>query len=862
MNRFRSVLVGLLGLLLGGTLDAVGSDPPGIALTVEERQWLQAHPVITLAPDPDFKPIESIDRNGDYQGAAADIVRILERKLGIKITIARLANWDEAMAKFRNREVDLLGAMVQTPEREQFALFTDTLVAVPGGIFARTGTPANLSLKDLKGKRVAVVSNYAAHDFLRNRYPDLDLVVVPDVSTGLAKASLGMVDVYVENMANATFYAQEAGITNLQLVGKTDFDYRWGIGIRKDWPELQTILNKGLAAISKEERDQALQRWIYVEGQRWRPSKLLVIGAVAAALGIVLLVVIYWNHVLRTAVRHRTLSLQVELEERQKAEAALNILTDELEDRIRERTLDLEREVLERRRTEQMALASEQRFRELFENVADPIYIADMAGKLLAANDQACRELGYSQAELLGLHIRELDALFSGEEQIAAHFKSYSAETTVTFESEHRRKDRSTFPVEISVRVIDFAGQPAVMGVARNISERKRAEAERIQLEQQLLHAQKLESLGVLAGGIAHDFNNILTAILGNADLALLELDPESPVQNNLRKIGQAAARAADLAKQMLAYSGRGKFAIENLDLNRLLEELLPMLEFTLSKKAALHLELTRPLPSVAADATQLGQVVMNLVINASEAIGDRSGSITIRSGSLDLPPGEPLGSGPDQCQVPGRHVFLEITDTGEGMDPDTLARIFDPFFTTKFTGRGLGLAAVLGIVRGHQGVLRVASKPRVGTTFRVLLPVSDLPLAPSGPGTLEEEWQGSGKVLLVDDEATLREVGADMLRSLGFTPITAADGREALTLLLENPDLRFVLLDLTMPNMDGAECFRELRKVAPTLKIILASGYSEQDITHRFLGTSLAGFIQKPYTFASLRTVIRSALA
>jgi ABC-type amino acid transport substrate-binding protein len=360
--RFLLCLLALLLLAAPPVSVAVDHLSGTVSLTDAERQWLKEHPVITLAPDPDFKPIEYFDKNGNYQGAAADVIRILEKKLGITITIVRPKNWDEAMAKFKNHEVDLLGAMVKTPNREQFALFTETLVAVPGGIFARSGSSSGLNLKDLKGKKVAVVSNYAAHDIIKNQYPEINLEVVQDVSTGLAKASLGMVDAYVENMANATFYLQEAGITNLQVIGKTEFDYRWGIGIRKDWPELQGILNKGLAAISEEERTRAIQHWIYIEGQRWRPTKAFVIGGVASTLGILLFLVACWNYSLRKVVHNRTMSLQQELEERQKVERKLKHFSEQLEELVRERTKDLEKEMTERIRSEQAAIASERRF--------------------------------------------------------------------------------------------------------------------------------------------------------------------------------------------------------------------------------------------------------------------------------------------------------------------------------------------------------------------------------------------------------------------------------------------------------------------------------------------------------------------
>ena len=397
-----------------------------------------------------------------------------------------------------------------------------------------------------------------------------------------------------------------------------------------------------------------------------------------------------------------------------------------------------------------------------------------------------------------------------------------------------------------------------LLGIYEDITEFKRTEEEHASLEKQLLHAQKLESLGVLAGGIAHDFNNILTAIIGNADLALMRLNPESPAVDNLHKIEQSAARAADLAKQMLAYSGKGKFVVESLDLNRLVEEMLHMLEVSISKKAVLRLNKFQNLPAVEVDATQIRQIIMNLVINASEAIGDKSGVIAITTGCMDCDRHYLKDVWLDENLVDGLYVYLEIADSGCGMDRDVLAKIFDPFFTTKFSGRGLGMAAVLGIVRGHKGAIKVYSEPGKGTTFKILLPASDRPAKLFSDISHNDDWKGCGMVLLVDDEETIRGIGVEMLKELGFKIITASDGREALEIFKSNPDIRFVILDLTMPHMDGEQCFRELRLIDPVVKVLISSGYNEQEVSQKFVGKGLAGFVQKPYTLSMLKGAIR----
>jgi CheY-like chemotaxis protein len=307
----------------------------------------------------------------------------------------------------------------------------------------------------------------------------------------------------------------------------------------------------------------------------------------------------------------------------------------------------------------------------------------------------------------------------------------------------------------------------------------------------------------------------------------------------------------------MLAYSGKGKFVVENLDLNNLLKDMLHMLEVSISKKAVLRFNLHDPLPAVEADATQLRQIIMNLVINASEAIGEKSGVIAITTGCMDCDRSYLKDVWLDENLIDGLYVYLEIADTGCGMDKETLAKLFDPFFTTKFTGRGLGMAAVLGIVRGHKGAIKVYSEPKKGTTFKVLLPASTRPAEIFNHDSHVDEWLGTGTVLLVDDEETVRGIGKEMLQELGFITITANDGREAVEVYKTIPDITYVILDLTMPHMDGEQCFRELRKINPDVKVIMSSGYNQQEVTQKFVGKGLAGFIQKPYKMSVLRQVI-----
>jgi PAS domain S-box-containing protein len=397
------------------------------------------------------------------------------------------------------------------------------------------------------------------------------------------------------------------------------------------------------------------------------------------------------------------------------------------------------------------------------------------------------------------------------------------------------------------------------------ITERKRSEEDRKVLEAQIHHAQKLESLGVLAGGIAHDFNNLLMGVLGNASLALMELSPESPARESVAQIETAALRAAELAKQMLAYSGKGKFVIQRINLSKIVEEMSHLLEVSTSKKAILRYNFAANLPAIEADPTQLRQVIMNLITNASDAIGERSGIITVGTGVLEADRGYLSETYLDDDLPPGDYVFVEVSDTGCGMDEETRFKIFDPFFTTKFTGRGLGLAAVLGIVRGHRGAIKVYSQSEKGSTFKVLFPCSEQPVEDLEGGSKDSigSWQGTGTILVVDDEETVRTVSKRMLEAHGFSVLTACDGSEGVDLFkARRHEINAVLLDMTMPHMDGEEAFRELRRIDPEVRVILTSGYNEQEATNRFSGKGLAGFVQKPYTPNVLIEKIREILA
>ena len=534
---------------------------------------------------------------------------------------------------------------------------------------------------------------------------------------------------------------------------------------------------------------------------------------------------------------------------------------------------DLEKEVEERKRAEKDL----RQFEHIVSSSTDLLALVDKNFVYISVNKAYLKAIGKTRDEMVGHSASEI----FGEEFFGTIMKPNAdrclAGETVTYQAwfELPAQGRRFMEVVYSP-YLDLDGKVlGFMVSGRDITKQQQADDERLSLERQVQQAQKLESLGVLAGGIAHDFNNILMAILGNADLALHELSPHAPSRGKIKEIEKAARRAAELAKQMLAYSGKGRFVIEPIDLNEFVEEMTHLLEVSISKKAVLKYNFADNLPTFDGDATQIRQVIMNLIINASEAIGERSGVIALSTGAMNCDRAyldsvsEILRAGLEEPLAEGLYVYFEVADTGGGMDAETIEKIFDPFFTTKFTGRGLGMSATLGIVRGHRGAIKIYSEVGKGTTIKIMLPANELPEEQQEPAPGKGETSAdvpvpvfSGTILVADDEETVCVVTKRILEHMGWTVLTASDGREAVEIFRERADeIVCVLLDLTMPVMDGAEAFHEMRRIDADVKVILCSGYNMEDATERFAGKGLAGFIQKPYTIKALREKLTEIL-
>jgi two-component system, cell cycle sensor histidine kinase and response regulator CckA len=525
------------------------------------------------------------------------------------------------------------------------------------------------------------------------------------------------------------------------------------------------------------------------------------------------------------------------------------------------------RQAVQHKRVLEALRASEERFRLLFEQTPVGYFSLSEDGRIVEVNARWSEVFGYRSDEAAGREFRSLLSPASAHlfQQILPGFRESGAAHNV--ELGVVRGDGTEAPCTFDGRVMrDEAGRfLRAHCVLHDVSEHKHLEEARRKAEARLHEARKYESLGVLAGGIAHDFNNILQGILGNASLALMDMDLNPALTECLREIERAALHASHLTNQMLAYAGKGKFLLQSIHLSKFVKDMEHLLEVNRPANTVLRYTLAEDIPTIRADALQLRQLILNLVTNAYEALGKDRGEVTLAAGTEEYGAGSPPVTSFEDTLEEGLYVYVEVADNGCGMDQETISKIFDPFFSTKFTGRGLGLPAVQGIARGHKGAIRVTSEPGSGTTVRALFPVASQPSRPSAAPeqqeTVSQAKAGTARtVLLVDDEKAVREVGRRMLQRLGYEVLTAENGHEAVVVFREHQqEVLCVILDLTMPDSNSAAVFEEIRRVGPDVPILISSGYSAARVEELFAGKNIAGFIQKPYLYPGLREKLRA---
>ena len=531
------------------------------------------------------------------------------------------------------------------------------------------------------------------------------------------------------------------------------------------------------------------------------------------------------------------------------------------------RLMGITQDITERTNAERHLKEYAQELSDIYHDTPCGFHSIDASGMFLQMNETELAWLGYRREELIGkLTIRDVLTPESYRTLVANLKQDDYACGFRGHEYEMKRRDGSTFPIMASSSFVhDELGRFVKSRCSvLDITERKQSEKVLRELDAQMQLTQKLESLRVLAGGAAHDFNNLLVTVLGHAGLAKSETTHSEAIHEHLEQIETAAQRAAELCDQMLAYAGKRRIETATVDVNQVVREMAQLLESTIARRATFQIHLAEAILEVDADVTQIRQVIMNLIINAAEAIGPSGGNIRLSSGTIEAEAGNHAWTYGDEQLSKGEYVYVEVSDDGCGMDHSTICKVFDPFFSTKFAGRGLGMAAVLGIVRGHKGAIQIDSTVGAGTTVRVLVPVStadDRPLPKSSkPVTFAEPIAGT--ILLVDDEQIVRDTTRRILEAAGFDVVTANDGHEAVTIArVQRDSISAILLDMTMPGLNGEETYHELRRQRVDAPVLLTSGYDQQQASPHAADRIAAGFIKKPYRPHVLVEKIREVL-
>jgi two-component system, cell cycle sensor histidine kinase and response regulator CckA len=845
----------------------------GVVFLVLVGMALQAapHRKVRVAVFP-FLPGIFMGQDGKPQGFYVDMLREVGARENWELEFVP-GSWAEGLDRAKRHEVDLLTSVAFTPERSAFLDYGKESSFTVWSILYAHPKERIQSVLDVRGLRVAVMRNDMNGAHFRELCAKFNIpcefVEVESFIDVMAAVEAGRANAGVT--VNTFGYARERGYRVVRTpVVFNPFDIFFAVpkGHNADCLTALDAYLKAGKAQDNSSYQQAINRWLHSTNKGYLPLWVVRTGAlVLILLGTSWIVVWVFRRRVQAAtarIQNLNAELERELAERQRQAELIFQVAIGVSSAMGERGLeDLVRFLAQVAKADLVVLGERIQVQEAPWIRALAVYQDGAQGSVVEypLAGSPCEQV--LQGELCvvseGLQARfpqsdQLQAL-GMESFVGAPLVDASGQVLGNLAVMYRLPLEHGDEVPLLLRI--FASRAGAE------LERRRNEVERHGLERQMQHTQKLESLGVLAGGIAHDFNNLLTAMLGHLNVAQTKLSKTSPAQPHLENLERILHRTADLTRQMLAYSGKGRFVVKPHDLNAVIREMVHLLEVSISKKVALHLNLKKTLPPIEADVTQIQQVIMNLVTNASDAIGDRNGAIHITTSVQMLDEVFLNQVFQHQDMKPGPHVLLEVGDSGCGMSAEVLARIFDPFFTTKVSGRGLGLSATMGILKGHKAGIKIYSEPERGTTFKLYFPALAETELPQVQAQVGMDELPKATVLLVDDEDFIREAGMAMLEALGMEVVLAANGEEAIgRIQVADPSIDLVVMDLTMPQMDGREAFLILRNLRPDLPVILSSGYSEQESIPDLVGQGLAGFIQKPYTLQAMRAKLREVLA
>jgi len=798
----------------------------GVLLLALGLTFAFAEPVkqkLVVGINRDYPPYEYLDAKGQPAGYDVDLLRKVAELEGLDLEF-RADTWENTLGAFREGRVQLLAGLLHSKAREAFAEFSSPHLVVHYTLFVRKGDLRIHDASNLAGHRVLVERQSQMHENLRASGLEQGLILVDSEPEALRRLARGEGDAAIVPQLQGLVLASKDHLP-IQAVGGPLLTRQLCFAAAKGDIELISKLNTGLAILNQTGRYADIYGAWFGDLRSDSGAGLALarkVLVILAILGAALVLMAAWSWSLRRQVMQATLRLRRANRDIREREAYLDTV---------------------------------------IEHLPVAVFGKDPRNGFAFTlwNAESERMFGLRKEDVLS----KTDYDFFPKDQadfFRAKDQDVVREGRVLDIPEERISSKSMGEITLHTRklpLFDEAGEPyLLLGISENITEQRA-------MEEALRQGQKLESLGVLAGGIAHDFNNLLTAMLGNLSLAQLQAPPGHAILPFLHNAEATALRAADLTRQMLDYAGKGVFVVKPVDLNRAAGDMASLLKVSISKKVGLRFAFQDGLPPIQADTAQLQQVVMNLVTNASEAIGEGEGEILLTTGLMELDATQAALLHPGSPIPPGHYVTLAVKDDGAGMSAEVLSRIFDPFFTTKFSGRGLGLSAMLGILRAHRTGISIQSEPGLGTEFRLFFPpgkdAGGEVLLPQPPSPAS---QARGTILLVDDEPDIRHATSALLKRAGYEVLEAADGLEAcVAYRRDQAHIRVVLMDQTMPRMDGRTAAREILALDPGAKIILTSGFPMGPDIRMPASGGLAAFLPKPYQREDLLAALQRVI-
>jgi len=800
-------------------------------LTKKEQAWLDKHPVIEAAPDPLFPPVEYFDENGRFKGMSAEYVNLLEKIIGIEFQIKAYPSWNMVLEKAKKGEIDLITAGNLNDKRSRFLTGTTPHLTFPGVIITRKSVKndfslnhpgmKNLSLKNFARKRVAIVKGYVWQEYVRRDHPDVTIVSVRDILSGLKLVADKTIDAMVVTLPMALYYVEKEGIPNLCIAGETDYETRLCFLVRKELPQLRSIIDKALETIPEQKREAIFKKWINLAHlpfyKTWQ-FRVFVIVFASALLSLV--IILFWNKRLQAEVAKKTRSLERDIEKRQEVEARLK--------------------------------RNQTRFTEFIDALPMGIFrvTPDMPGTFLHLNRAFAGMFGFdSKEEVKNRTVTEFYAdQRQRKELVEMLVKDGQAETEIKF----KKKSGSEIWCRVNIKTI-FSDHDTPLFFDGTIQDISRIKA----LEDDLRQSQKLEGIGQLAGGVAHDFNNILSSIIGYSQLLLMDFKGHNGATSKVQKILDSAERAGNLVRQLLAFSRKEMVIPRVIEPGKLVNDLYKMLARLIGENIEFSVDIQDDLEHIKIDPGQMEQIIINLVVNARDAVNDAVGQtekpmITITVANC------PDKTSKTPC------VEFRVQDTGIGMDRETRQKVFDPFYTTKEVGKGtgLGLATVYGIVKHNRGEINVTTEPGKGSCFSLCFPAVQEGIKKDhfeNKKNKELPLQGNGRTILVaEDDRYIMEMLAKALAEKGYRVISADNGKVALKKAERAEQLDLLLTDITMPKMDGMALASGIKTLFPQSRVIFMSGYPANEFVQDNSLLHAENFLHKPVSIKALFAMIK----